>query len=296
MAERRDRATVRRTPPVPRGLPAAGLFLWLLAGCEAPGAQPPYAEVAHEDLSESSGLATSPARPGIWFTHNDSGGEAELFAFTLDGEVSDIHPVPGAKARDWEDMAAGPCPGARTPCLYIGDIGDNGRERKNIRVYATLVPEAGAPARVVAEWKLDYPDKKRNAETLLVDPIGGSVYIVTKDDDGEAEVYRLPEQTGKGDLIHVADLALPGSNKSERRTTAGDWHPDGDRVVVRTYTTAWEWQVDPADREAHWKRPPRRIPLPQETQGEAIAYAPDGRLVTTSEGSPMPLRFTDPGR
>lgn len=295
MAERRPR-TPGRAPRRTRLLPASCGLLWLLTGCDAPGAQPPYAEVAHEDLSESSGLATSPARPGVWFTHNDSGGEAELFAFTVDGEITDVHPVYGAKARDWEDMAAGPCPGARAPCLYIGDIGDNVRKRKNIRVYATLVPEAGAAARVIAEWKLDYPGKKRNAETLLVDPVSGSVYIVTKDDDGEAEVYRLPEQAGKGDLIHIADLSLPGSDKSERRTTAGDWHPDGDRVVVRTYTTAWEWQVDPADREAHWKRPPRRIPLPREMQGEAIAYAPDGRLATTSEGSPMPLRFTDPGR
>ncbi len=279
-----------------RALLVSPLLLWLAAACDAPGAQPPHAEVDHEDLTESSGIATSPTRPGTWFTHNDSGGRAELFAFTLDGEVTDIHPVPDAKARDWEDMAAGPCPGTRAPCLYIGDIGDNTRKRKNIHVYATVVPQAGAPARVVAEWELDYPGKKRNAETLLVDPITGAVYIVTKDDDGEAEVYRLPGQTGKGDLIHVADLSLPGSGKAERRTTAGDWHPDGDRVVLRTYTTAWEWRVDPADREAHWKRPPRRIPLPLETQGEAIAYAPDGRLVTTSEGRPMPLRFTDPGR
>lgn len=284
-----------RTTRHSRALLLSPLLGWLLVGCDAPGARPPQVKVEHEDLSESSGVATSPARPGIWFTHNDSGGDAELFAFTLDGRLTDVHPVPGAESRDWEDMAAGPCPGTQGFCLYIGDIGDNKRQRKDVVVYATRVPEAGAAARIVAVWTLDYPKGKRNAETLLVDPLTSAVYIVTKDDDGEAEVYRLPEESGEGDLIHVADLSLPGSGKSERRTTAGDWHPRGDRVVVRTYTTAWEWQVDADDREAHWGRAPRRIPLPRETQGEAIAYAPDGRLVTTSEGHPMPLRLTDPG-
>lgn len=300
MAERQHWPSTEHAGQHPRvPLPSrclSPLLLCLLAGCDAPRARPPYVEVTHKDLSESSGVATSPARPGIWFTHNDSGGDAELFAFTLEGELIGVHPVPGAKSRDWEDMAAGPCPGLEAPCLYIGDIGDNVRKRKHVRVYATRVPEAGAPARIVAEWRLDYPNKKHNAETLLVDPRSGAVYIVTKDDDGEAQVYRLPRETGKGDLIHVADLSLPGSSKSERRTSAGDWHPSGDRVIVRTYTTAWEWQVDPDDREAHWRQQPRRVPLPQEVQGEAIAYAPDGQLVTTSEGQPMPLRLTDPGR
>lgn len=264
-----------------------------LGACEAPDAEEPaLLEVFHEDLSESSGLATSSARPGVWFTHNDSGGDPELFAFTLDGGLLEVHPVQGARARDWEDIAAGSCPDGESPCLYIADIGDNARKRDSVQVYAVTVPGPGETAPVVASWDLEYPDEARNAETLLIDPRGGGRYLVTKARSGKSRVYRLPDDPGRGTLTRVASLRFRGGSSSERLTTGGDWHPGGGRVVVRTYTEAWEWQVAASDREAHWKRDPRRIELPLEKQGEAIAYDGEGRLLSTSEGQPMRVSRT----
>jgi hypothetical protein len=271
------------------------LSLLLLIACEAPADRTLEIEVSHKDLSESSGLASSPARRGVWFTHNDSGGDPELFSFTLDGDTVERHKVKGAQAVDWEDMAAGPCPAeAGGDCLYIGDIGDNRRRRDTVQVYAVSVPGAGNPSEVVASWNLVYPDGEQNAETLLVDPRSGAVYIITKVDSGNPGVYRLPEKPGRGTLQPVAQLSFNGDSPSGRRTTGGDWHPDGSRIVVRTYSAAWEWRVDYADPEAHWQRAPRRIALPPEKQGEAIAYDPRGGLLTTSEGKPMQVRRTLP--
>lgn len=271
------------------------LCLLALMACEAPADRALEIEVRHKDLSESSGLASSPARRGVWFTHNDSGGDPELFAFTLDGHTVERHEVKGAQAVDWEDMAAGPCPGgAGGDCLYVGDIGDNRRRRDSVQVYAVSVPGAGKSSKVVASWDLVYPDGEENAETLLVDPRSGAVYIITKVDNGRSVVYRLPREPGRGTLHPVAQLNFSGDSPSDRRSTGGDWHPDGSRIVVRTYSAAWEWRVDYADPEAHWQRAPRRIALPPEKQGEAIAYDPRGGLLTTSEGKPMPVRRTMP--
>jgi hypothetical protein len=76
-----------------------------------------------------------------------------------------------------------------------------------------------------------------------------------------------------------------------RQTTSGAWSADGRRVIVRTYVIAWEWDVDPAQPEAFWSETPRRAWLAPEERGEAITYLPDGALLTTSEGDPMPVNL-----
>jgi hypothetical protein len=59
---------------------------------------------------------------------------------------------PGAGDRravtDWEDVAAGPCPGGR--CLYVADIGDNTASRPSVTVYRVPEPRPGEPARAPA--------------------------------------------------------------------------------------------------------------------------------------------------
>jgi hypothetical protein len=59
---------------------------------------------------------------------------------------------------------------------------------------------------------------------------------------------------------------------------------------VRTYAQAFEWTVSGGDVVAALKGAPQPIELPDEQQGEAIAYTRDGKdLVTTSEGKGAPL-------
>jgi hypothetical protein len=230
----------------------------------------------------------------VWFTHNDSGGKPELFAFTLDGGEVEKHRVRDADAEDWEDMAAGPCPDGVSDCLYVADIGDNFERRKRVQVYAITVPTGGRKSDIVAKWRIKYPDGPRNAETLLVHPITGAITIVTKQEDGHSEVYRIPRETGKVTAEYVATLGIEGDESKERLVTGGDWSSDGSRVVIRTYTAAYEWQVDTQDVDANWAVPARKIILPIEKQGEAIAYLPDGRWLTSSEGQPMWLHVISP--
>ena len=246
-------------------------------------------------MAEASGLAFARTRPGVWFVQNDSGGEPALYAFTLDGAYLGAHAVQGASNRDWEDLAAGPCPSAGERCLYIADIGDNKHVRSEIAVYAVPEPAADQPAVVIATWTARYPDADgpRNAETLLVHPLTGRLYLVTKDKNGSAEIYRFVEEPSEEAVMleRIAGLQFDGPTSTERKTTAGDWRDDGAAVVIRTYAQAWEWTSDPHNPEAHWDQPPRGVTLMREQQGEAIAYTPEGALLTCSEGVPMPLNL-----
>lgn len=252
---------------------------------------PPITDPA---LNEGSGLARSRVNDGIWYTHNDSGGKPEIFAFNLEGQLLGIFTITGAEARDWEDMASGPCPKQQDDhCIYIGDIGDNKRQRENITLYAVKEPvrhlmEMGLkiqePVPVFWHQDLVYPNGPKNAETLLVNPITGIISIVTKEANGESEIYNVIDDK----LVFEKTLQFSGESKLEKLATGGEWSPDGQKVVIRTYSHAYIWSVPEL-----FDKNPVKITLPEEQQGEAISFTSDNQLLTCSEGTPMVLHKTE---
>jgi hypothetical protein len=266
------------------------LFTTALADtCDVYGEAAALAEVDEKTLTESSGIVRSRSREGVWFTHNDAGGSAELFSFQLDGTFLEVHTVEGAGFRDWEDIAAGPCPQDDSrPCLYIGDIGDNSRNRDDVTVYVVEEPGLGASAEVVATWTATYPSDPENSEALMVHPCTGRIYLVTKTSDSTSFVYRFPEAK-KGELELVAEIGFGEWEKNDPLTTGADWEEGGDRLVVRTYGRAWEWTTDPLDPDAHWADVPTEIALVDSGIAEGVGYDEDGSIITSIEGVPMVL-------
>jgi hypothetical protein len=228
----------------------------------------------------------------VWFTHNDRGDEASLYAFDLSGSFIETHAVRNADHFDWEDIAAAPCPD-RGDCLYIGDIGDNDKTRAGIIVYIVREPAPGKPTRAFERWSAVYPeeDGPQDAETLLVNPCTGRVHVITKNGDGVSNIYRYPPFPGReiSTLTRVGTVRIEGLTQSGRQITGGDFDVDGDRVVIRTGNQVLEWEVDPDNPNAHWADPPRQIEGAADFQGEGISYGLDGSIVSTSEGSPMSI-------
>lgn len=277
------------------------------------------------DISESSGVVSSSTRDDLWFTHNDSGDGARLFAVDEQGCTVARIAVGGAEAVDWEDIAAGPGPdGGRW--LYVGDIGDNLHQRASIQVYGLPEPAIGggaggpslgcavAAARTVASeaYELVYPDHPHDAETLLADPADGRLYVVTKTPFAQSSVYRapLPLSTGGPNRLELVGTVVFGPSATYERlgtldevtpfdvagrlmAVGGDVAPDRDRVVIRTYTDAWEWDLAAGqDLATALLAPPRQVPLPWTRQGEAITYTRDGTgLLTTCEDPGCPAHL-----
>jgi hypothetical protein len=207
-----------------------------------------------------------------------------------------------AEAVDWEDMA-----GARDRSgrgrLWFGDIGDNLSARSaGVTVYRVDEPRAAprsgntgggcaAPAeRQVSATRFDlrYADGPHDAETLLVQPGTQRVFVVTKDiTGGPAALYAAPRKLERGAvnvLERVTDVTLSPGTPDPGVITGGDISPDGKRLVLRTYTEAFEWRIPDGDLGAALAETPTRIALPETPQGEAIAYTRRGdALITTSE-------------
>ena len=253
-------------------------------------------------VRESSGLAASRNVPGLYWTHNDSGDGPFIYAFDTRGVRKGVWRVAGASAYDWEDMAAGPGPVSGKNYLYIGDIGDNQEKRSEITVYRVLEPVLSTQSVVKGKNSLTepadaisfrYPDGAHDAESLLVHPVTGHLYIVTKVPFANPGIYEAvaPLKPGRTiTLVRIGTLEVPSLLGG--MITGGAISPDGRRVAFCDYLQAYEAVLANTKSSFNeiWKRPLTAISLGSRKQGEAITYRLDSKaLLATSEGSPMPL-------
>lgn len=255
-------------------------------------------------INESSGLVASRTTPGLYWTHNDSGDGPYIYALDERGARRGTWRVTGASARDWEDIAAGPGPQAGVSYLYIGDIGDNEGRREDITVYRVkepaikptdsssnkLKPLVTDNAEVI---RFHYPDGAHDAEALLVHPMTGDLYIVSKISFGNPVVYKATaplNTSAPTTLKRIAELNVPSLFGG--MITGGDISPDGLRLALCDYVDGYELVLTDARSpfDNIWKQSLKPVDLGKRKQGESIAYRLDGRaLLASSEGQHQPL-------
>jgi hypothetical protein len=263
------------------------------------------AVLENQVINESSGIAASRRNKGFFWTHNDSGDDAFLYAIDRQGKHRGAFRVKGAKAQDWEDIATWKDAKSGKSYIYVGDIGNNSKKREYLTVYRVLEPvikpedAATTKAKPVetAEAEainLRYPEGNFDAETLMIHPQTGDLYIVTKVMNAAAKVFKLKApfmQQKEATLIPVAEVQVPQSLKGF--LTGGDISPDGRHVALCDYFAAYEITLPDQKGSAFdeiWKRPLVQINTGKRKQGEAICYSADGKsLLATSEGLPCPL-------
>jgi len=290
---------------------AALLGVLAAAGCRADAAparhgSPPAADVAAaqcevmekgltlaDDLKESSGLAASRLRRGIFWTHNDSGHGSDLYAIDATGRQLGKVRIRGASNHDWEDIAAGPCPQGGGSCLYIGDTGDNarddgagkgGKNRHVIRLVVLPEPNPAAPSADAQEYTAELPGKRNDIEAIAVLP-DGRVYLVSKGIRADVTLYRWPTPLQAGGVATLERIRTLGPEARELgdRVTGASASPSGQWVAVRTYAALAFYRT--ADLLGSG-RPVAQLDLEPlgEPQGEAVSLADDGTVFLTSEG------------
>lgn len=202
--------------------------------------------------------------------------------------------------RDPEDVAVAP-----DGAVWVADIGDNATaQSRRDTVALWSVPADGQPV----IHRLTYPDGPHDAEALLFGGDGVPI-IVTKEISGTAGIYRpggtlqpgsgagvamtrvgefKPQSTGENNLLgELGEVVITGAATS----------PDRKRIALRTYTAAYEWDVPDGDVvKAITTMTPRLTALPDEPQGEAIAYSADGAsfLTISDEAGPTTIRAHTP--
>ena len=265
--------------------------------------------------NEASGLAMSRRGPDLLWTHDDSGGEAALYAVGDDGRSrGKLQIGGGVKNDDWEDLAAVELDGRAW--LVIGDIGDNDAKRRNLLLHFVPEPEPRELSaarqlaeRPVATLRLTYEDGPRDAESLAIDAAERAIYVLSKRDD-IPRLYRgalpaAPLASGEvrlrfvGRVPHVpkptaSQLSLKGHlGKQRARPCAMDFATDGSAAVVLTYG---DLLLFPRQANEPWAETLARAPIVLAPHGlpqaEAVCFSPDGATIfVASESSRTLLRY-----
>jgi hypothetical protein len=250
------------------------------------------ANLANHVIVESSGLACSRTNPGVFWTHNDSGGKAELYAFNVNGKDLGSYTLAVPRAIDWEDMCSYTI--ADQPFLLVGSVGDNAERRESYSLYVVVEPakivESAKPKPLELYSHLDfsYEDGAHDCESVGVDPVRREILLVSKERDGTCTVYVLPlpdkKTPPRAVAKKVAEITIPAAS-------AMDLSPDGLRALVLTPRHAYEFtRLTNEDWRQGFARPPRVIKMPARARGESVCYGPDGvTIYLTSEGIPTPL-------
>lgn len=266
---------------------------------------PTLTQLHDAELVETSGIAaTRSGAPGYWAI-NDGGHGSTLYRLDLDGKTLSRTQVRGARNRDWEDLAS--FAWRSQNWVLIADIGDNSARRSSTVLHLLAEPaqnqstvESHASIRVV------YPDGARDAEGLAVDPIGETLYILSKRDIPN-RLYSLPlaafDQPQRRHTLKAEGTIEPDASPGPATllqqlqllaiggySTAFDISADGRHAVVLGYRRA---RAATRTENQTWSTALQTLqPLADHRlqQAEAVAFSRDGHsVVTTSEGLHAPL-------
>ena len=223
-------------------------------------------------IVESSGLARSTYDRDVLFTHNDSGDSARVFAIDSAGRTTAVLTLGGVKARDDEDIAAGP-----NHTLWLADIGDNFRRRDDYRVYKFTEPSnlTSQTVRTTTYW-LAYPDGRHDAEGLLVHPVTGRLFVVTKSVSG-AGIYAAPSTLSTDRVNRLSRVA-----SAPPLIKAAAFSPDGSKLVLSGRYSIYVYRSIGGAAVT--------VPKPPLRQGESVTVSRGGgTMYVGSEGSDSPV-------
>ncbi|MEK7780458.1 MAG: hypothetical protein AAB370_03020, partial [Verrucomicrobiota bacterium] len=258
--------------------------------------------VSVSGLVECSGIVASRNNANVLWVHNDSNDSARLFALDTQGRRLGTYNLTGASHTDYEDIGIGPGPLTNISYLYVGDIGDNGESRSNIRVYQipepavysrqyTNAPTVGVKG--VHAITLNYPDSPHNAESLFIDPWTGDLFIVTKEST-TSRVYSTTQAALNSGTNVILTFVR---NLTFNIPSAADISPSGREIIIRQEEFARLWtRTNGQSISNALATAPVTIPVigtPTEPNGEAVAFDANGNgYYTLSENaSTEPLYY-----
>lgn len=286
-----------------------------LAACDVAGARNRWARdgepvlrdgtrtgrLADKKLDEASGAVASVSEPGVFWSQNDSGNDEYLFAYDSTGRALGRVLVRGAKDRDWEALASGPC--AEGQCITIGDVGDNMARRDEVTLYQIAEPlHTAVSVPALRTLSIRYADGAHDVEAMYAGP-DGTLWLITKRPERGADgaprpvrVYEVPKAAwdSAAYTAKVVDSLPITPEKGQPRdwvtdATLSPLQADGRRVVaVLSYGAVHVFEADPATGRPGTRVARCALPI-RETTAEALTWIGDGRVQLVTEGSAAPI-------
>lgn len=221
-------------------------------------------------INENSGLVKA-WQDGYYWTHNDGGGNPELYMLNAKGQLFDTLEVKNAINVDWEDLAKD-----SKGSLYIGDFGNNINKRENLSIYK----RSSMTVEKINFKYLDQTFEKDEARVFDCEAFfwfNNSLYLFTKSwEKGKklTKIYKIPDVVG--------DYSVPPIDQTILKTpvTGADVSPDGSKFALITYGKIFIYGIE--NQEINFKKPIKCIKIGK-NQTEAIVFENNNKIVFTNE-------------
>jgi hypothetical protein len=231
----------------------------------------------------------------LYWTHNDSGDDARLFAFDRQGRHHGTCKIERADNADWEALDS--CLLDGRPYLLIGDIGDNTARRQRLTIH--VVPEPIDPAddgQAVAQVDFEIPGGPVDCEAMALDVERNELLVVEKQIRSlTSRVFAVPWPERLSIGVKKEDRPLLKAtviaSVPHLAVTAMDVSTDNRFLVLNTYGDLYVYSRGASESWSQaLARPPVRIRGPARRQGEAVCFDRSSLdILLTSEGSGPPL-------
>lgn len=229
-------------------------------------------EFNNVELYEASGLVASVNNPDHLWLINDSGNDAKVYLLNKKCEIVRSYTLKDAQNKDWEDIALFYDKSSKKYKILIGDIGDNMAIRKSINLIEFDEPSLSMEVdTIITQYKnyvFTYEDHARDAETLIVDPLTSTPYVISKREE-QVGVYMPKGLLVCGDTLVLSLVTqLPFHN-----ITSGDVSLSGKEILLKNYNEIFYWKRNKSESfiDAVTKEHELLNYFP-EPQGEAICW------------------------
>jgi hypothetical protein len=238
-------------------------------------------------LNESSGLERD--EQGNFWSHNDSGGEPELYHFSEDGTLLHTLKISNAENIDWEDITL-----ASNGRMFIGDFGNNGNDREDLKILIVNINNLnpGFNLRNASTINFSYVEQtafppnnnKKNFDAEAMVYKNDSIFIFTKNRtqpfDGKCYQYYLPAIPGNYQINRSDTLFISGADV-ESRVVGADFDSITNKLALLTSTKVLIFQ--PNTSNALLSNTSTIRSFTDITQKEGICWGDSCKLYFTDE-------------
>jgi hypothetical protein len=238
-------------------------------------------------LNESSGIVY--INPNRLYTHNDSGGNNDIFEMDNSGNLVRTITVSNASNIDWEDITKD-----LDNNLYIGDFGNNNNDRTDLKIYKIPSPQTFSGNSTTAEViEFHYPDQtmfppnptKRNFDAEGMIWYNDSLYIFTKNRtapfNGYCKMYKIPAIPGNYTAQICDSVFLCSDSQADCWVTGASISPDNSHVALLNHSKIWWFSC--FNGSNFFKGSKATITLNTNTQKEGIAFKNNHDIFVTDE-------------
>lgn len=240
-------------------------------------------------LSESSGITY--IAPNRLYTHNDSGGNDEIFEIDTLGNLIRIININNANNNDWEDITHDSLNN-----IYIGDFGNNNNDRTNLRIYKITNPANVIGNNITATViQFTFPDQiqfppppaKRNFDAEAFIWFNDSLFIFTKNRtapfNGYCKMYKIPASPGTYTAELCDSILLCNSSQNDCWVTSAAISNDNSHLALLNDNKIWWFSC--FNGSAFFKGAMAAVALNSNTQKEGITFKNNSKVYITDEYS-----------